>query len=418
MDRKINKRKNIKIKKNLIILSLIIVTILISYKIYKSNIFLNQQRIPLDSVTLSKVKFGTFEENLRLRGTVEPKKTIFLDAVSGGRVEEILIEQGEFVEKDQPLIALSNSSLQLDVISREAQITEQLNFLRNTQMTTETNKLNLKRDLIEIEHKLAGIKRRLKQAKVLIKSGVIANNDLLNLEDDLEYYENRKRLTLERQDSEKLIRKAQIDQLEDSAKRLESNLKIARENLRNLLVRAPISGFLSDLDVVVGESKSQGARLGQIDYPDSYKLSVFIDEYYLNEIQPGMPVNIYINDKTIKANISKVDSKVNDAKFLVEVDMPGNPGDIKSGQSLDLDIILSKPEKDSLMLSKGAFINSTGGQWVFVVTQDGDKAYRREIKLGRKNSVTYQIADGLNSNDIVITSGYDNFINAQELIIY
>lgn len=417
VDRKINRNgslNSVKITYIFIIISLIAA---VSYIIFKSRSSLEQQKISIDSITVSQVEFGEFEENLRLRGSIEPKKTIFLDVVNGGRIEEILVEQGQFVEKGQPLVMLSNSSLQLDVISREAQITEQLNFLRNTQMATETSRLNLKRDLIEIEHKLNRIKRKFGQAKVLIKSGVIANNDLLNLEDDINYYQNRKQLTLERQNAEKLIRKAQIYQLTDSAKMLENNLKIARKNLNNLLVRAPASGYLSDFSVVVGESKKQGARLGQIDLPENFKLVVMIDEYYLNEIELGMSANVYLNDKIIKTNISKIDSIVSDSRFLVEIDLPDSPEGIKSGQGLDLDLILSSPRVNTLMLSKGAFINSTGGQWVFLIDQDSNRAYRQKITLGKKNGIAYQVIDGLNPSDVVITSSYERFDNAQELII-
>ncbi|MEN8618005.1 efflux RND transporter periplasmic adaptor subunit [Shewanella baltica] len=417
MDRKITHRGMPKTKKLLLstVLTLAIASAAYAFTTSKSD--LAQQSVSLQALTISEVKAGVFEDSLRLRGSIMPKTTIYLDAISGGRVETKFVEQGEFVTEGQLLVALSNSSLQLDVISREAQITEQLNFLRNTQMTMETNKLNLKRDLLELEHQIHQLKRKLKQANTLSQHDLIPKDELLNLKDDLSYSQNRRDLTLERQQAENLIRQAQITQLEDSAKMLEANLGFARKNLDNLLVHAPVSGYLSDLNVAIGESKSQGARLGQIDLPGEYKLAVEVDEYYLNQVDLGMPVDVHLNGEVIRSAISKIDSRVNASRFIVEVDLPGNREGIKRGQSLDLDLVLGSPERDTLLLNKGAFINATGGHWVFVVSEDGSKAYRQPIKLGKKNNSVYQVLEGLQPMDQVITSGYANFDNAEELLI-
>jgi HlyD family secretion protein len=417
MDRIIPQRRSPKLKTLAVIAVLTLALASAAYAITASNSESISQRTSLGTITVSMVKTGLFEDSLRLRGNIRPKTTIFLDAISGGRIDEKLVEQGEFVTAGQPLVALSNSSLQLDVISREAQITEQLNFLRNTQMTMETNKLNLKRDLLELEHQISQLNRKLKQATALSKRDLIPKDDLLNLQDDLKYYQNRRELTLERQRAENLIRQAQITQLEDSAKMLNTNLDFARKNLENLLVRAPVAGYLSDLDVSVGESKSQGARLGQIDLPGEYKLAVEVDEYYLNQVELGMLTDVHFNNQVIRTNISKIDSRVNASRFLIEVDLPNNLEGIKRGQSLDLDLILSDPQGNSTLLNKGAFFNTTGGHWVFVVNEDGSRAYRRTVKLGKKNSAVYQVLEGLEPNDKVITSGYSNFDNADELIL-
>jgi len=269
------------------------------------------QNLSLSSVTINAVEQGAFVDALSLRGQVVPKTTIYLDTIAGGQVEERLVEQGTYVTKGQPLVRLSNTSLQLDVMSREAQVTEQLNFLRNTQMNMETSRLNLRRDLLEIDLQITHLERRYKQSKPLVERGVLAQDRLSEISEDLAYYKARKELTLERQKQENSIRKVQVEQLEDSAEMLQKNLQFARANLDNLLIKAPVSGYLSELDVEMGESKSRGARLGQIDIPNEYKLVVRLDEFYLNQVQKGMDVNVHLDGGSVMAKVSKIDSRVN-----------------------------------------------------------------------------------------------------------
>jgi HlyD family secretion protein len=373
------------------------------------------QNIERSSLTVSTVKQGAFKDALSLRGQVVPKTSIYLDTIAGGQVEERLVEQGEYVEKGQPLVRLSNTNLQLDVMSREAQVTEQLNFLRNTQMTMETSRLNLRRDLLEIELKITHLTRRLQQTKPLVKSGVLAQEQLAELEEDLNYYHARKELTLERQKQENSIREVQVAQLSDSAKMLEKNLQFARRNLDNLLIKAPVSGYLSELDVEIGESKNSGARLGQIDIPNEYKLVVRLDEFYLNQVQRDMTVMIELESGTVNAKVSKIDSRVQQSQFQIEVDLPSNTKSIKRGQSIDIELMLGGDKNNALLLKRGAFFTNSGGNWVYVIEQGGDKAVRRDIRLGKKNQNYFEVLEGLNAGEQVITSSYSNFDKAQQL---
>ncbi|MEQ2351992.1 efflux RND transporter periplasmic adaptor subunit [Pseudoalteromonas piscicida] len=373
------------------------------------------QNLALSSLTVSTVSKGAFVDALSLRGQVVPKTTIYLDTIAGGQVEERLVEQGEFVEAGQPLVRLSNTSLQLDVMSREAQVTEQLNFLRNTQMTMETSRLNLRRDLLEIDLQISHLERRYKQSKPLVEKGVLATDRLSEIEDDLEYYKARKELTLERQTQENSIRKVQVEQLEDSAEMLQKNLQFARQNLENLLIKAPVSGYLSELDVEIGESKSKGARLGQIDIPNEYKLVVRLDEFYLNQVQPDMAVNVMLDSGLVSAKVSKIDSRVTQSQFQVEVALPSGQSDIKRGQSIDVELMLGGNKENALLLKRGAFFTSSGGNWVYVLASDGKTAERRDIRLGKKNQDYYEVLDGLSQGEQVITSSYSNFDKAQQL---
>ncbi|CAM4309346.1 efflux RND transporter periplasmic adaptor subunit [Pseudoalteromonas maricaloris] len=373
------------------------------------------QNLALSSLTVSTISKGAFVDALSLRGQVVPKTTIYLDTIAGGQVEERLVEQGEFVEAGQPLVRLSNTSLQLDVMSREAQVTEQLNFLRNTQMTMETSRLNLRRDLLEIDLQISHLERRYKQSKPLVEKGVLATDRLSEIEDDLQYYKARKELTLERQTQENSIRKVQVEQLEDSAEMLQKNLQFARKNLENLLIKAPVSGYLSELDVEIGESKSKGARLGQIDIPNEYKLVVRLDEFYLNQVQPDMAVNVMLDSGLVSAKVSKIDSRVTQSQFQVEVALPSGQSDIKRGQSIDVELMLGGNKENALLLKRGAFFTSSGGNWVYVLASDGKTAERRDIRLGKKNQDYYEVLDGLSQGEQVITSSYSNFDKAQQL---
>ncbi|QQX80488.1 HlyD family efflux transporter periplasmic adaptor subunit [Shewanella sp. KX20019] len=375
------------------------------------------QKTKLTSLTVSTVKEGGFSDSLRLRGSISPKTSLFLDTIAGGRVEERLVEQGAYVKKGQPLLRLANTALQLDVMSREAQVTEQLNFLRNTQMTMETNRLNLKRDLLEVELQLAHLSRKITQSKPLVEQGVLAREHLLNLEQDLQYYQQRKELTLQRQQQEEGIRQLQVTQLEDSAKMLTSNLSFARKNVDNLLVKSPIDGYLSEFNVELGESKSAGSRLGRIDIPGKYKLVVNVDEYYLNQVQLGMLANLSFEGEEYALAITKIDSRVKQSSFTVELDLPATIAGVKRGQSLDVDLMFTADINQALLLKRGAFTVETGGNWVFVLSADGQSANRRQVKLGKKNQAYHQVISGLHPNEKVITSGYGAFEKADTLQI-
>lgn len=373
------------------------------------------QNVDINTISSAPVLAGHFVDNLKLRGSISPKTSIYLDAITGGRVEEKLVEQGQYVEKDQPLIRLSNISLQLDVMSREAQVTEQLNFLRNTQMTMTTNRLNLRRDSLEIERQIAHLLRNIKQTSPLVKNGVLAEEKLQSLQLDLKYYKQRKILTEERQQQEEKIRKVQVQQLEDSAKMLQGNLLFARKNLDNLLIRAPVGGYLSELNIELGESKNRGTRLGQIDLVDGFKMVVNIDEYYLPQIVLGMLGHISLLGKNINLKVTKIDSRVRQSQFQIELDLPGKINNIKRGQTMELELKLGQGMQNSLLLQRGSFVRSTGGNWAFVLSEDGSYATRRLIKLGKQNQDYYQVLAGLNLGEKVITSNYSAFDKADTI---
>ncbi|WP_448566291.1 efflux RND transporter periplasmic adaptor subunit [Thalassotalea ganghwensis] len=415
MDKRIAQPTYKKYSKSIMIVLIAAVVVLGFAKLLSTGSDSKIQHIAKNAINISRVTVGDFADTLKLRGAVSPQTTIYLDAVAGGRVEERFVEQGQYVEQGQPLVRLSNVSLQLDVMSREAQVTEQLNFLRNTQMMMTTNRLNLKRDLLEIELKLAHLTRQIKQSQPLVTQGVLAADKLATLELDLDYYQQRKALTKQRQQEEENIRQIQVQQLEESAQMLQKNLQYARQNLENLIVKAPQAGYLSELSVELGESKPRGARLGQIDIPNRFKLVANIDEYYLNQITLGMPANISLNGQMVEVAVNKIDSRVRQAQFRIEFNLPAGVNKIKRGQTLDVELVLSEGERNALLIKRGAFINSTGGNWAFVMSEDGTFAERRAVKLGKSNQYYFTVIDGLSAGEKVITSNYSAFDKADKI---
>jgi HlyD family secretion protein len=415
MDKEIIRSPLKKYVKHSIYVVIIFAIAFAAYSFSQSSTQGRSHNLSINTLTISSVTQGTFVDALSLRGQVVPKTTIYLDTTAGGRVEERLVEQGEFVQKGQALVRLSNTNLQLDVMGREAQVTEQLNFLRNTQMNMATSRLDLRRDLLEVELQISHLQRRAKQSSILVNKGLLAKDRLAEVEDDLRYYKARKALSMERQKQENSIRKVQVQQLEESAVMLEKNLQFARENLDDLLIKAPVSGYLSEFNVELGESKKRSARLGQIDIPNEYKLVIRLDEFYLNQVQQGLAVMVELETGNIMAKVSKIDSRVNQSQFQIEVGLPTDAGNIKRGQNINVELMLGGDKEQALLLKRGAFFSNSGGNWAYVLIGEGNKAVRRTISLGKKNQQYFEVLSGLELGDKVVTSSYGNFDKAQQL---
>ena len=374
---------------------------------------LDGQRIRTGVVTT-----GVYEDFIPLRAAVEPQRTVYLDAVEGGRVERVLVEEGAFVEEGQPLIDLSNTSLQLDVMAREAEISEQLNNLRNTQLAIEQNRLKLKGDLIEIDYQITRLSRLVARYEELQGSQFISKNEYEDSTDELQYYKDRREVTRESQAQDEKIRVAQIRQLNDSVQQLEKNLTLARANLDNLLIRAPRSGHLTSLNAEIGESKGRGERLGQIDDVDRFKATAMINEFYLNRVRVGQEAQLKVNNRDYRLEVSKIYPEVQASQFEVDFQFIGDvPPDIRRGQTLQMRLVLGDSTERALLLTNGPFFNDTGGAWVFVLGPDGKIATRRTVRLGRRNPSTIEVESGLVPGDEVIISSYANFIEVDRLYI-
>jgi len=369
-------------------------------------------------IRIAEVTSGRYEDYIPLRASVEPERTTYLDAIEGGRVEAVLVEEGSHVEEGQPLIELSNTSLQLDVIAREAEISEQLNNLRNTELAIEQNRLKLKSDLIEIDYQITRLGRLVERYEALEGQQFLSKTEYEDARDELGYWQNRRVVTRESQAQDEKIRLAQIEQLRNSVEQLEKNLKLARANLENLTIRAPRSGNLTSLDAELGESKARGERLGQIDDVDRFKAVALVNEFYLNRVRVGQRALLTTGGRDFVLEVIKVYPEVESSQFEVDLGFIGDaPTNIRRGQTLQLRLVLGDAADDAVLLPNGPFYNDTGGAWVFVLDAGGRAANRREVRFGRRNPNMIEVEAGLLPGDRVVISSYASFIDVDRLQI-
>ncbi len=414
MDRKIerNPRRHWLIGGGIILVSVVVAGWLLSLD-HSTSYTLDGQRI-----RTAVVKTGIYEDFIPLRASVEPERTVYLDAIEGGRVESVLIEEGAFVDEGQPLLELSNTSLQLDVIAREAEVSEQLNNLRNTELAIEQNRLSLRRDLIEIDYQIVRLERLVERYEELEGNQFISKREYEDSVDELEYWQKRRVVTQESQEQDERIRLAQIEQLRASVEQLEKNLTLARANLDNLLVRAPRAGQLTSFDAEIGESKARGERLGQIDDVDRFKATALVNEFYLSRVRVGQRAELEVGGTVYVLEVSKVYPEVQAAQFEVDLRfVDAAPRDIRRGQTLQVRLVLGDTADEATLLANGAFFNDTGGAWVFVLNPDRTVATRRDVELGRRNPNSIEVIAGLVPGDEVITSSYSNFMTVDRLLI-
>jgi HlyD family secretion protein len=365
-------------------------------------------------VTVSDVTVGTFEDFIPLRGRLMPRSTVFLDAIEGGRVEQVVVEDGALVEAGELIAVLSNSNLQLVVLGREAEVTEQLNFLRTIELQLEQNRLSHKRNLVEIEYQIVRLERSLNRQRGLASENLVSQSTIEELEDELKYYKDRREVTLESQATDARLQEQQLEQLRAASVQLQESLALARKNLDDLNIRAPIAGKLSGFNIEVGQSIDRGGRLGQIDDPDQFRLNVRIDEYYLGRVALQQTASVEHNGRDMEANVSKIYPQVKDGQFEVDMLFEQQPEDLRRGQTLQLRLTLGD-NADALLIPNGSFYQDTGGNWIFVVSPDGSEAVRRSVKLGRRNTDFIEVLDGLEAGEKVITSPYTSYTGLDRL---
>jgi HlyD family secretion protein len=374
-------------------------------------------RLESERLTISEVAEGAFQEFIPVSGTVSPLKTFFLDAAQGGRVSEIYLEEGAMVDKGDSILRLDNTDLRLDIMYREAQLFEQINNLRNTRLAMEQNSLQLRGDLLEVDRRIGDSRRTYEVALTLKDKNLISVNELERTREEYEYWTGKRELTIESRKQDSVLRSVQLEQLEASVSRMQANLEVVRQRLDELVLRAPIAGQLTALDAQVGESKSMGQRLGQIDVLDGVKLQADVDEYYVSRISPGQAGGVTIDDVNYRLRVGKVYPEVSGGKFKTDlqfVDPP--PPHLRRGQTLQVRLMLGDLAQ-AVLLPRGGFYNSTGGRWAYVVAASGTTASRRDIELGRQNTEVYEVLSGLRPGERVITSSYETFAQYDKIVI-
>lgn len=372
-------------------------------------------RVAEDRLIVSTVNPGQFEDFIPVRGSVEPLTSIFLDSVEGGRVERRFAEAGQFVKAGQPLLELTNTDLQLEVISREAQVIEQLNQLRTVELNLEVSRLNNRQSLVEVEYKLVQLKRTLDRRAELIKTKAISQAQYDEAQDEYTYLQRRRDVLKETQTVTDRLRDEQFGKLKESTGKLQENLEFARRNLDNLIVKAPVDGQLTSLEAEVGQNKTRGERLGRIDRMDGFKVVAQVDEFYLPRLVTGQTAEAAIGSGTYVLRVAKIFPQVRDGQFRVELEFASDtPKDIRPGQSLQLRLKLGDTTT-ALLIPNGAFYQDTGGAWLFVVGPDGKYATKRNVQLGRRNAQVIEVKSGLDKGERVVTSAYGDMIRMDRI---
>jgi HlyD family secretion protein len=368
-----------------------------------------------ERLSIFSVRRGPFQEYIPVIGTVQPRSTIFLTAVEGGRVEKIFIEAGSKVKQGDKIVQLSNTSLLLDIMYREANFVQQVNNLNTTKLQLEQNRLSLNSQVEQVQSDYDKAKKRFERVAAIRKEGFNSEQDYEDAQRDLELSTKKRDLTVETRNSNVKFQEEQIRQLEISLKQMRDNLVVAKEKLNNLTICAPETGLLSSLQVEIGESKAPGIRIGQLDILDGHKIRAAIDEHYIARIAAGRQARFEYDGKNYRLEIRRVFPEVKEGRFEVDFDFKDpEPKGINRGQSLHVNLELSELSEATL-LECGGFYQKTGGNWVYVLDASGSAASKRAIHLGRKNSDYYEVLDGLKAGDRVITSSYDNFGDNERL---
>jgi HlyD family secretion protein len=401
------------------IIMIVIACAFITFLTYQVTTHSGKNRLKVDPsrMTISKVENGEFLEYYPFTGTVEPVTSVYLDVEKGGRVEEIFVEGGKYIQKGDKILRFSNSDLQQNSIQTETQLLKNLDELQNTQITIAQTKLARKDELLNLNYQIQDLEKKFARYKILKEEKVgISDEEYENTRDQLKYMKDKRDLLEERIKQEDLLNAKQLEQANSSIKRTNLSLDLLEKSVESLVVKAPISGYLSSLDAQIGQNAQPGKRIGQIDVLDNLKIHVKIDQYYISKVVVGTKGNFTLDEKTYEVAVSKIYPEVKDNVFEADMTFSDDPPKtIKRGQTLTIQLIFGEPVK-SLMVAKGGFYQETGGRWVYLISKDQKTATRADVRLGRQNPRNVEILEGLKEGDWVVTSGYDTFKEADELI--
>jgi len=415
MDRIIEK-KNKNLKKYGIIAGSVVAGILLVYYIFFHD-FQSKLIVHKDRITIATVTEDDFIEYIPPIGTVIPIKTIYLDAIQGGQVEKKFLKAGAMVNEGDPIISLTNIDLLLNIMLREAEVFQQSNNLRNTRLQMEQNQLNLQMQLTEVKFNLKTQERKFNRYKELYAKKLVSEEEWLEVAEHYDYLNEVEKLTILQNEKDSTFREIQVIQLENSLDRMENNLKIARENLDKLTIKAPVTGQLTSLNPEIGESISRGERIGQVDVLDGFKIRAGVDEHYIARINLGQKGSFDFNGQTYNLEIIKIFPEVIQGKFNIDMAFVGEtPAKIRRGQTIHMKLELGDAEK-AVVIPTGGFFQKTGGQWIFIVDEATNTATKRKIKIGRQNPKYYRITEGLQPGEKVIISSYDNFGDIEKLVL-
>ena len=372
-------------------------------------------RVDGEALTVETVTRGEFNDYIRVSGRVQPMVTIQLSPQEGGIVQQILIEEGSRVHQGDPILILTNDALDLQILNSEAELAEKENILRNTQIQMEQQKLDVRQNELEYGTQVERLRRAYEQQKALYDDKLIAREEYLKAEEDYRLSRQKYDLIRQRSKQDSLYRGTQIDRMEESLENMVLNMQMIRRRKDNLIVKAPIDGELGLLDVVLGQSIASGTKIGQINSVGTYKIEAQIDEHYIDRVVAGLEATFDRQGETYSTVIRKVYPEVREGKFKADFKfLSDQPDNIRSGQTYYLNLQLGQSE-EAVLIPRGLFYSKTGGKWIYVLTRDG-RAVKRDIRIGRQNPQYYEVVEGLEPGERVITSSYDNFGDNDVLI--
>jgi HlyD family secretion protein len=415
MDRVLPKKKWSR-KRIMMVAGIVLLTSLIVLSFYftsgKSRLNVNTERI-----TISEIRKGPFKDNIPVNGIVLPITSIYLDATEGGRVEEKYVEDGAIMKKGQPILRLSNTDLELSLVNQETSVFNLLTQMQISRNAAQQNTITKLNQMTDVENTLKEAEREYNLNKKLYEQKAIGSQEFRKSENNYKYQLEKKKLTEQILKQDSVNTKTEMQQARESFARTQNALQVMRKKVGDLIVRSPIDGQLTSLDAEIGQNKNKGERLGQIDVLSGFKVRVDVDEHYISRIYPDLVGTFSFAGKEYTLKIKKIYTQVTNGRFQVDMEFVGDvPQGIRRGQTLQIVLSLSD-ETQAITVPRGAFFQQTGGNWIFKVSSNGKTAYRVPIQLGRQSIDQYEVLEGLNPGDKVITSSYENFGNIQELVL-
>lgn len=402
-------------KKSLPYLFGVLLAVLVVWLLMKENA--STLRVNTATLMVSSVEEGEFNDYVSLSGTVQPITTMQLSPLESGVVERIVAEEGTAVKAGDVILEMTNKQLSMQILQSEADLAEKQNILRNTLISMEQERLSLRQEMLQLDLEVARKMRAYEQNKELFKEELVARETYLQSKEDYELALARRSLVRERQKQDSLYRTVQVAQLDENLRSMQLNMQLIRERVGNLRVKAPIDGEVGMLNVVLGQTLSQGGAIGQINDLSAYKVTAMVDEHYIDRVVTGLTASFMRQDKGYDMLLKKVYPEVREGRFKIDLTFNGElPDNIRTGQTYNLNLQLGQPV-EAVYIPRGAFFQKTGGRWIYVVDEVSRKAYRREIRIGRQNPRFYEVLDGLSKGEKVITSSYDNFGDNEVLIL-
>ena len=402
-------------KKNLVWVGVAALVLFIGWLLFRDNS--STLRVDAQLLNVATVEQGEFNDYVRLTGSVQPMTTVQLSPLESGVVERIVAEEGTQVKRGDVILEMSNNSLSMQILQSEADLAEKQNILRNTMISMEQERLALRQEKLQLDLEVSRLKRTFEQNQSLYNDKLLAREDYLRSKEDYELAVGRRNLVLERQRQDSLYRSSQVEQMEESLLSMQRNMQLIRQRVDNLKVKAPIDGEVGMLDAVLGQSLQQGANIGQVNDLTTYKVQAQIDEHYIDRITTGLVASFERQDTRYEMQLRKVYPEVRNGQFKADFRFVGDaPENIRSGQTYYLNLQLGEAA-EAILIPRGSFYQATGGKWIYVVDASGEKAYRREIRIGRQNPQYYEVVEGLQPGEKVIVSSYDNFGDNEVLIL-